>query len=105
MPRTRLLAIWAALGVGFLLGGCVTLQENDTNPSTEQASPSLSATEIARLLEAKKQFAEKQRHCHNEKSRLELAIKEQQKRNDETQKKLDALLAIDRDIRSRRKHR
>lgn len=49
-------------------------------------------------------MAERQRHCQEEKRRLELALKENQKRTDELQKKLDALLAIDRDLRSRGKN-
>lgn len=48
-------------------------------------------------------MAERLRHCQEEKRRLELALKENQKRTDELQKKLDALLAIDRDLRSRKK--
>lgn len=50
-------------------------------------------------------MAERQRHCQEEKRRLEMVLKENQKRIDELQKKLDALLAIDRDLRSRGKNR
>jgi len=48
-------------------------------------------------------MAERQRQCQEEKRRLELTLKENQKRTEELQKKLDALLAIDRDLRSRGK--
>lgn len=48
-------------------------------------------------------MTERQRHCQEEKRRLELMLKENQKRADELQKKLDGVLAIDRDLRSRAK--
>jgi hypothetical protein len=55
--------------------------------------------DVQRIVELEK----KQRQCLAEKRRLELAIKDNQKQTDELQKKLDSLLAIDREIRSREK--
>lgn len=57
------------------------------------------------MSDSERLMADRQRHCQEEKRRLELALKENQKRTDELQKKLDALLAIDRDLRSRGKNR
>lgn len=52
------------------------------------------------------------RPCQDEKRRLEIALRDAQKRNDELQKrhddiqnKLDALMAIERDVRNRQKSR
>lgn len=47
-----------------------------------------------------RQLAEKQHQCLLDKRRMEAALKENQKQVDESQKKLEALLAIDRQLRS-----
>ena len=62
-----------------------------------------SPLDIQKIGELEKQAADKQRQCLAEKRRLELALKDNQKQTDELQKKLDSLLAIDRDLRSRAK--
>lgn len=52
-----------------------------------------------RLTERKRQLTERRHEFLEEKQRLELELKESQNRSDELQKKLDAILAIDRDLR------
>ncbi|HEX9195085.1 MAG TPA: hypothetical protein VF854_03615 [Azonexus sp.] len=52
-----------------------------------------------------RQLAERQRQCAEDKRRLDQALKESQLRTEQLQKKLDALLAIDRELRSRGKDR
>jgi len=65
-----------------------------------------------RIAELERQLAERQRQCAEEKRRHDLALKEYQLRTEQLQgrteqlqKKLDALLAIDRELRSRGKDR
>jgi len=108
MPRQKSSISIFILSIVLMASGCAT--PRDQKADTAQAlqappAPAPTQTEIARLIEAERQLAEKQRHCQEEKRRLELALKENQKRNDDVQKKLDALLAIDREIRSRGKTR
>jgi uncharacterized protein HemX len=62
-----------------------------------------SALDVQKIAELEKQLAERQRQCQAEKRRLELALKDNQKQSDELQKKLDSLLAIDRELRGRAK--
>lgn len=52
---------------------------------------------------AERLMLERLRHCKEEKRQLELQLKESQKRTEELQKKLDALRAIDRELRNRGK--
>lgn len=102
--------VWVTAFV--LISGCAT------PPATPPESPpppltplSLDSTatrttpEATKPSDSERLLAERQRHCQEEKRRLEQALKENQKRTDELQKKLDALLAIDRDLRSRGKSR
>jgi hypothetical protein len=67
-------------------------------------SPS-STVDIQKIAELERQLAERQRQCQIEKRRLELALKDNQKHSEELQKKIDALLAIDRELRNRIKSR
>lgn len=64
-----------------------------------------STLDIQKIGDLEKQLAERQRQCQAEKRRLELALKDNQKQSDELQKKLDSLLAIDRELRARVKNR
>lgn len=64
-----------------------------------------STLDVQKISELERQLAERQRQCQAEKRRLELALKDNQKQSDELQKKLDSLLAIDRELRSRAKSR
>ena len=72
----------------------------DVLPSSPRPVP-----DARRIAELERQLAERQRLCAEEKRRLELALKENQLRTEELQKKLDALLSIDRELRSRGKDR
>lgn len=51
---------------------------------------------------AEQQLAEKQRQCLVDKRRLEVALKDSQKQVEDLQNKLDVLLAIDRELRSKK---
>lgn len=64
-----------------------------------------SAVDVQKIAELERQLAERQRQCQIEKRRLELALKDNQKHSEELQKKIDALLAIDRELRNRIKSR
>ncbi len=92
-------------GVVFSLGGCAS---NDTKKSSEGLVPepaptARSVADVQRISELERHLAERQRQCLVDKRRLELALKENQKQAEELQKKLDALLAIDRELRARGK--
>lgn len=112
MPRKNSCFTLAGLSLGLITSACSVSQDKkpEITETVQQASasvpvPAPTPAEIGRLIEMERQSAEKQRQCQDDKRRLELALKESQKRNDELQKKLNALLAIDREIRSREKAR
>ena len=94
------------VGTIFSFGGCAL---NDAKQSSERLGPEStppgprSAADAQRISELERSLAERQRQCLVDKRRLELALKESQKQAEETQKKLDALLAIDRELRARGK--
>lgn len=89
----------ALLSILLLLTGCAA------NASKPPDATSLAATDHQRINELERQLAERQRLCLAEKRRLELALKESQKQNEELQAKIDALRAIDRELRTREKSR
>jgi hypothetical protein len=107
MLKKRFLRILAVLPGLLLLAGCVAQPERAAvaNEGSVPASTVAVPAEAARPSDAERLLAEKHRQCQEEKRRLDNALKENQKRNDELQKKLDGLLAIDRDLRSRGKAR
>ena len=72
----------------------------DVLPSSPRPVP-----DARRIAELERQLAERQRQCAEEKRRQELVLKENQLHTEQLQKKLDALLAIDRELRSRGKDR
>ena len=57
------------------------------------------AEQQRQLTERQRQLTERRRLYFEEKQRLERSLKESQSRSDELQNKLDAILAIDRDLR------
>ena len=57
------------------------------------------AEQQSQLAERQRQLAERRRQYLEEKQRLERELKESQERSDELRKKLDAILAIDRELR------
>jgi ornithine cyclodeaminase/alanine dehydrogenase-like protein (mu-crystallin family) len=92
----------AGLLLAFLLSACAgKAPQRPQEP--EVAAPVVRTPEQLRINELERVLADKQRHCLEEKRRLDAAIKEGQKKAEDLQKKLDALLAIDRDLRSRNK--
>lgn len=108
MPRKNTCFAIATLSTSLVLSACSITQENKSEiAEAVQAyptrAPAPTLAETGRLIETERQLTEKQRHCLEEKRRVELALKDSQKRNEEVQKKLDALLAIDREIRGRGK--
>lgn len=86
-----------ALNTGKQVDEVIVFEPMPTNPR--------STLDVQKIGELEKQLAERQRQCQVEKRRLELALKDNQKQSDELQKKLDSLLAIDRELRSRAKIR
>ncbi|MDD2741094.1 MAG: hypothetical protein PHV02_02410 [Rhodocyclaceae bacterium] len=93
------------------LSGCATQGELQAVPETPVEIPveptpiGRAPADIQKINALERQLAEKQRHCLVDKRRLEAALKDNQKQADELQKKLDALLAIDRELRSSKKNR
>jgi len=67
--------------------------------SEAPATTTRAAADIQRINELERQQSLRQRQYLEEKRRLELELKESQKRGDDLQQKLDAVLAIDRELR------
>lgn len=98
-------AFFLCLGCCLGLAGCASNMEKP--PAAVDVSPSSPhpVSDVRRIAELERQLAERHRQCAEEKRRLELALKENQLRTEQLQNKLDALLAIDRELRSRGKGR
>jgi TolA-binding protein len=103
---------WIFLAVSLGLTGCATKNETQVEMEGESlpvaARPGVETRktptpESQRIRELERQLVERQRHCLEDKNRLEQALRENQKRSEELQKKLDSLLAIDRELRTRGK--
>jgi hypothetical protein len=98
----------ASLGTG--LSGCAMTRESPA-PVALAGAPEIPAetTHVAadtqKIGELERQLAREQRLCVADKRRLEVALKDAQKQNEELQKKIDALLNIDRDLRNRNRGR
>jgi hypothetical protein len=116
MPRTSARqyfpVAWIYLAVGLGLTGCSTTNETPVGVDGESwpvsAKPPVEikkapTPEPQRIRELERQLVERQRHCLEDKNRLEQSLRESQKRSEELQKKLDSLLAIDRELRNRGK--
>lgn len=95
----------SSLAAILVLSGCALSSDRAAEPGQSAATASVTPSDAQRIADLQRQLAERQRHCNDEKRRQELALKDAQKRNDELQKKLDSLLAIDRELRSRGKDR
>jgi len=98
------LKIFLLGAIAFAVSACASNSEKQVDEVVvfEPAPISTrSAVDVQRISELERQLAERQRQCQLEKRRLELALKDNQKQSDELQKKLDALLAIDRELRGR----
>jgi hypothetical protein len=104
-PHRSARAFFLCLGCCLGLAGCASNIEKppavvDALPGSPRPVP-----DAKRIAELERQLAERQRQCAEEKRRQELALKENQLHTEQLQKKLDALLAIDRELRSRGKDR
>lgn len=94
-----------SLLVIYGLTGCATNSEMPVaSASSLTPSSSRSTSDTQRIAELERQLVERQRHCLEDKRRQDLALKENQKQSEELQKKLNALLAIDRELRRRGKN-
>ena len=107
MPENRFFAFLFksnfCLLASICLFGCASQPEAPIESPTEQVVVAKPPENIQKISDSEKQLIEKQRQCLSEKKKLETALKDSQKQNDELKKKLDALLTIDRDLRSRGK--
>jgi hypothetical protein len=102
------LFVVALLGSG--LSGCAMTSEIPAPVAVAGASESSpevahGAADCQRVSDLERQLSREQRQCIAEKRRLEAALKDSQKQTEDLQKKIDALLAIDRDLRNRSKNR
>ena len=88
---------------GICVFGCASQPEAPIEVPTVEVIVSKPTDSSQRSSDSERQLAEKQRNCLTDKKKLETALKDSQKQNDELRKKLDSLLAIDRDLRSRGK--
>jgi len=85
------------------LSGCATrIEQQAPEGQTETTSVGRTPADGQKTGPAEQQLAEKQRQCLADKRRLEVALKDSQKQVEELQKKLDVLLAIDRELRSKK---
>ena len=109
MSEHRNLNSISRLAVCFLasiwLFGCASQPEAPIEVPIEQVVVTKPPDQSQKISELERQIAEKQRQCLVDKRRLENSLKELQKQNDDLRRKLDGLLDIDRDLRSRGKSR
>jgi hypothetical protein len=92
---------WAkasGLFVTLVLTACSSAPPQLESPEVPAAT-TRSAADIRRINELERLLSQRQRHYLEEKRRLELELKESEKRGDDLQQKLDAVLAIDRELR------
>jgi hypothetical protein len=91
------------------LGGCATNADKPvacTAPEVlAEPVPSRSPGDVQKINDLERQLAREQRQCLADKRRLEQSLKDAQKQSEDLQKKIDALLAIDHDLRNRSKNR
>ena len=104
-PNRSAHAFFLCLACCLGLAGCASNIEQPPEVVEVLPSSPRPVSDAPRIAELERRLAERQRQCVDEKRRLELALKENQLRTEELQKKLDALLAIDRELRSRGKDR
>ena len=93
---------WLALVLGVLLSACASkppVIETPVPSVAEEKAPPPPSADSVRIAELEKQLAERQKHCLDEKRRLEGTLKDTQKRLEDTQKKLKAVLALERSLR------
>ena len=102
-PCSRKFFIFAAV---LALTGCASKSSRQVDEVVvfePLPTHSRSTLDVQKIGELERQLADRQRQCQVEKRRLEFALKDSQKHSEELQKKIDALLAIDRELRNRTK--
>lgn len=90
------------------LTGCSTTNQHPeevtiTERLTQSETVSRPESDKKRITDLERRLIARQRTCLEEKRRQEQALKESMRRSEELQRKLDALLEIDRELRNRRK--
>lgn len=101
-----MLRFFLFLPIVFCLSGClINSEKRPAGPNDPAVVATRAPTDIQRIAELEQQLAQQNRQCVVDKRRLELSLKDSQKQNEVLQKKLDALLAIDRELRNRAKGR
>jgi len=93
------------LFMALVLTACSSAPPTPVESPEMPAVTTRAAADIQRINELERQLSLRQRHCLEEKKRLELELTESQKRGDDLQQKLDAILAIDRELRRGSKER
>jgi hypothetical protein len=83
----------------LVLAACSSAPPTVLESPVTPAATTRSAADIQRINELERQQVQRQRHFLEEKRRLEFELKESEKRGDDLQQKLDAVLAIDRELR------
>jgi TolA-binding protein len=84
--------------LALMLSACAS--KPSSSPSEAVPAPvAVHTPEELRINELERLLADKQRQCAEEKRRQDSSLKESQKKVDELQKKLNNLLAIDRELR------
>ena len=89
----------------LVLTACSSAPPKPVESPEMPAATTRAAADIQRINELERQLSQRQRQCLEEKRRLELDLSESQKRGDDLQQKLDAILAIDRELRRGSKER
>lgn len=87
------------------LVGCASTLEKPPEVADVLPSTSSPVSDTRRIAELERQLAERQRQCAEDKRQQDMLLKQSQLSTEQLQKKLDALLAIDRELRSRGKGR
>jgi small-conductance mechanosensitive channel len=89
---------WTCLLAVALLSACASKAPAPVESPDNAAAPPHTPEQL-RINELERLLAEKQRQCLDDRRRQDALLKESQKKTDELQKKIDALLAIDRELR------
>ena len=98
-------SVVSGLFVTLVLTACSSAPPTPVENPETPAATTRAAGDIQRITELERQLSLRQRQCLDEKHRLELELNESQKRGDDLQQKLDAILAIDRELRRGSKER
>jgi len=95
----------SGLLVTLVLTACSSAPPTPVESRDTPAATTRAVADIQRINELERQLSQRQRQYFEEKRRLELELSESQKRGDDLQQKLDAILAIDRELRRGSKER